>query len=131
MDDSMGCTRICKMPCNDNLASNIELSDIGTLVMTSDEYKTIYCLDYSNMNLDQCIKEMSLDKETILRHYHNARIKLAKFIVTGRTLVIGHEDDDYCNSGENCDDCHCALTSMCPKKELKYTSKTSPRGTIY
>ncbi len=82
---------------------SIEMED--ALQLTFDEFETIRLLDAMGYTQEQCAKQMGVARTTVTSMYENARRKIARMLVEGRSLVISGgnvEFDIPVNMGFTC-----------------------------
>ena len=63
------------------------------ILLNSDEYEAIRLSDYLFLTQAQASEKMSISRPTFTRIYENARRKIAKAIVEGRSLVFENSSD--------------------------------------
>jgi predicted DNA-binding protein (UPF0251 family)/predicted Fe-Mo cluster-binding NifX family protein len=64
-------------------------SDQGQIILTVDEYQTVFLLDYEGLSQEEAAYRMGVARTTVTSIYASARKKLAAFLVKGGRLKIG------------------------------------------
>ena len=81
------CRRISGLPGQFGFAPTDSI-DVDALRLTFDEFETIRLLDAEGMTQEQCAAKMGVARTTVTAMYDNARKKIAKVLVEGRSLII-------------------------------------------
>lgn len=74
------------------------------IIITVDEYETIRLIDYEGMTQEECAKMMNVARTTVQKIYIEARQKIARALVTGKSFKIEGGDYDLCDYRNNL--CH-------------------------
>ncbi len=73
------------------------------VTMTVDEYETIRLIDLDGCTQEECASHMNVSRTTVQGIYNDARKKLARSLVEGRSLRIKGGEYRLCDgSGEGC-----------------------------
>ncbi|AWK51968.1 hypothetical protein DIC82_13525 [Clostridium beijerinckii] len=107
------CRKVCFLPEIDSFGPR-NSTNIRTeiILMTVDEYETIRLIDLEEMTQEECAEKMDVARTTIQRIYNDARKKLAKSLVEGKTLKIQGGDYILCDKGEPL----CRCKKCCKRK---------------
>jgi len=65
--------------------------------MTIDEYETIRLIDLEGFTQEECAVQMNVARTTIQGIYMQARKKVAKALIDGKTLTISGGEYQLCN----------------------------------
>jgi len=87
MPKNTKCRRISGLPRKFGFAPTDNV-DEEALRLTFDEFETIRLLDAEGMTQEQCAAKMGVARTTVTAMYDNARKKIAKVLVEGRSLII-------------------------------------------
>lgn len=87
MPKNTKCRRISGLPGQFGFAPTDSI-DEDALRLTFDEFETIRLLDAEGMTQEQCAAKMGVARTTVTAMYDNARKKIAKVLVEGRSLII-------------------------------------------
>ena len=87
MPKNTKCRRISGLPGKFGFAPTDNV-DEEALRLTFDEFETIRLLDAEGMTQEQCAAKMGVARTTVTAMYDNARKKIAKVLVEGRSLII-------------------------------------------
>ena len=87
MPKNTKCRRISGLPRKFGFAPTDSV-DEEALRLTFDEFETIRLLDAEGMTQEQCAAKMGVARTTVTAMYDNARKKIAKVLVEGRSLII-------------------------------------------
>ncbi len=91
------CRRVCCVPENTNFGPLENCAKRReAVVMTVDEFETIRLIDYEGLTQEECAERMCISRTTTQAIYSNARLKLAKCLVTPMKLVIEGGDIVLC-----------------------------------
>ena len=69
--------------------------------MTVDEYEAIRLIDLEGFNQAECAEQMGVARTTVQGIYAKARVKLAKSLVNGKTLMIEGGEYEVCDGQRN------------------------------
>ena len=87
MPKNTKCRRISGLPGQFVFAPADNVNE-DALRLTFDEFETIRLLDAEGMTQEQCAAKMGVARTTVTAMYDNARKKIAKVLVEGRSLII-------------------------------------------
>ena len=87
MPKNTKCRRISGLPGQFGFAPSDIIGE-DALQLTFDEFETIRLLDAEGMTQEQCADKMGVARTTVTAMYDNARKKIAKVLVEGRSLII-------------------------------------------
>ena len=87
MPKNTKCRRISGLPGQFSFAPSDIIGE-DALQLTFDEFETIRLLDAEGLTQEQCADKMGVDRTTVTAVYDNARKKIAKVLVEGRSLII-------------------------------------------
>ena len=83
------CRKICGFPDYYSfIPEDAEAGNIGTIMLSLDEFETIRLLDYEGLNQEQCAARMGVARTTVTAMYESARKKLISAVVEGKRLCI-------------------------------------------
>ena len=84
--------RICSLPENREFRPVNHCQKKEVIKMSLDEYEVIRLIDYEKLNQVEAAKQINVARTTVQGIYSDARAKLAKALVEGKSLVIegGH-----------------------------------------
>lgn len=107
--------RICMIPKNRIFAPlNVKDTTKNTVVMTFDEYETIRLIDLIGLSREETANCLGVARTTAQQIYNSARIKLAKSLIDGCTLII--DGGDYAICEETTKECGC---NFCHRRNVK------------
>jgi predicted DNA-binding protein (UPF0251 family)/predicted Fe-Mo cluster-binding NifX family protein len=87
MPKNTKCRRISGLPRKFGFAPTDNI-DEEALRLTCDEFVTIRLLDAEGLSQEQCAAKMGVARTTVTAMYDNARKKIAKVLVEGKSLII-------------------------------------------
>ena len=67
----------------------------GVIYLSHDEIEAIFLMDYQNLYQEDSAKKMNVSRPTFSRILKDARNKIAISLITGATLKIADEKDEY------------------------------------
>lgn len=82
------CRRIGKMPRINQFRPHPIIEEENEIILQIDEYETIRLIDYESLTQEECAEKMEVARTTVQQIYNEARQKIAKSIVEGKTLII-------------------------------------------
>ena len=83
------CRRICSFPDYYSfIPEDAEKENLGSIMMSLDEYETVRLLDYEGLNQEECALRMGVARTTVTAMYESARKKLVSAVVEGKRLRI-------------------------------------------
>ena len=103
------CRRVCCMP-QRQIFGPLDAPKVSAQVigMTIDEFEAVRLIDLEGLTQEECAERMEVARTTAQAIYNNARVKLAKCLVTGMELHIDGGDYVLCNDRpSNCGCSHC------------------------
>lgn len=105
-DDTMARPRkwrkVCSLPQSNRFGPiSTQLGPNLFVRMTVDEYETIRLIDLEGFNQAECAEQMGVARTTVQGIYAEARKKLAKSLVEGKTLLIEGGEYEVCDGQRN------------------------------
>ncbi|WP_079493387.1 DUF134 domain-containing protein [Maledivibacter halophilus] len=102
--------RVCKVPEIKAYGpvDRDSIDNLDSVILTVEELETIRLIDLEGMNQVECAELMGVARSTVQRIYNDARKKIAKGIIEGRTLKIEGGNYKVCNTDldmERCNNC--------------------------
>ncbi len=93
--------KVCCLP-ESNLFGTLDPKklDNEVIIMNVEEYETIRLIDLEGMTQEECAEQMNVARTTVQGIYTDARKKLAKSLVNGKTLRIEGGDYKLCEGLE-------------------------------
>ena len=111
---------VCRLPVVSEFGPAGFRRRCDAVVMTIDEYETIYLIDHEGMSQQECADQMGVARSTAQAIYSNARKKIACCLVEGRGLRIEGGDYEICPGGRR---------SCCKRQECDRPDDESEAGT--
>lgn len=74
--------------------------------LTLDEVEVIRLLDYLHLNQEEAAPLMNISRPTLTRIYENARKKIAKALIEGKSISISGGQIDFNENWFYCESCH-------------------------
>ena len=94
--------KVCSLPESNRFGPlDLEREPNKFVSMTVDEYETIRLIDLQGFNQEECSKQMGVARTTVQGIYAEARKKLAKSLVNGKTLIIEGGEYEICDGQRN------------------------------
>ncbi len=93
--------KVCCLP-ESNLFGTLDPKQLDNevIIMNVEEYETIRLIDLEGMTQEECAEQMNVARTTVQGIYTDARKKLAKSLVNGKTLRIEGGDYKLCEGLE-------------------------------
>ena len=111
--------RVCDLPGSDKFGPLTCSKNQDMIVtMTVDEYECIRLVDYEGLTQSECAEYMNVSRATAQRIYSDARVKISKALVEGKTLSIEGGNYKLCNGKHK--DCTKANCGRRHKKPLRH-----------
>lgn len=90
----------------------INISDSESVFMQYDEYETLRLLDYEGMLQEQAAEKMDVSRPTLTRIYENARKKIAKALIEGKSIQIEGGNVDFGRNWFRCRKCYKLINGL-------------------
>lgn len=105
--------RVCSLPNNNKFGPLNKCSKDEIIEMSLDEYETIRLIDYEKLTQEETSEQMNVGRTTVQGIYSEAREKLSKVLIEGKTLVIDGGHYNLCSGkGKMC------KTKRCKRKDI-------------
>ncbi|MFA5498628.1 MAG: DUF134 domain-containing protein [Candidatus Cloacimonas sp.] len=76
------------------------------VILRLEEYEAFRLVDYEGMTHEQVAEQMNVSRPTVTRIYDEARKKLARALVEGRTFIIEGGNVEVIGEHYQCDNCN-------------------------
>lgn len=91
---------VCGLPQTTAFRPVGQQPDGQPLSMSVDEYECIRLIDHLGFSQEECSRQMGVARTTVQLIYSQARVKLARMLVEGLSLVIEGGTYDLCSDFE-------------------------------
>lgn len=131
--------RICAKPEYDSF-STCKVKNSIQIVLSVDEFETIRLIDYEKKTHEQCGLIMNISRTTVTEIYERARMKIADFIVNGKSLQIAGGNYELCDGsaqkccGKKCGKIHFLSNNQADKRKVAEIMKiavTYENGNVF
>lgn len=82
------CRRICALPGQFGFSPSEHIDSSDAIILSFDEFETIRLLDNEGLTQSECAEKMGVARTTVTSVYENARRKVARMLVEGKSMVI-------------------------------------------
>jgi len=110
--------RVCQLPIVSEFGPAGFRRRCDAVIMTIDEYETIYLIDHEGMSQQECADQMGVARSTAQAIYSAARKKISICLVEGRVLRIEGGDYEVCQGGRK----SCCKRRQCERLEVADSS---------
>ncbi len=92
----------------------VPMRDIGTVIITVEEYESLRLADYENLTHEEAARKMEVSRPTFTRIYDKARKNVARAFAEGKAIVI--QGGTYRPRGYwyRCNDCNETMATPSP-----------------
>ena len=110
--------RVCQLPIVSEFGPAGFRRRCDAVIMTIDEYETIYLIDHEGMSQQECADQMGVARSTAQAIYSAARKKISVCLVEGKGLRIEGGDYEICQGGRRT----CCRRRQCERLEVADSS---------